>query len=99
MKKATNAKKQHARKAAAEARWAAQERDRNNKIIPGDFTTVRGVLYLVPKSLKDADAMQLIVRRQFGGVLDYRPFGQDDESDDELVRPWGYCSDEDEFSD
>jgi hypothetical protein len=34
----------------------AQERDRNNKITPGDFTTVRGVLYLVPKSLKDADA-------------------------------------------
>ena len=101
MKKATNAKKQHARKAAAEARWAAQERDRNNKIIPGDFTTVRGVLYLVPKSLKDADAMQLIVMRQFGGIPDYRPFGQDDESDDELMRPGGYCSDEheDELSD
>eukprot|EP00966_Prymnesium_polylepis_P281363 6501535-Prymnesium_polylepis.1 len=27
--------------------------------------------------------------------LSHRPFGQDDESDDELVRPWGYCSDED----
>lgn len=43
--------------------------------------------------------MQLIVMRQFGGIPDYRPFGQDDESDDELVRPWGYCSDEDGFSD
>ena len=41
-----------------------------------------------PESLKDADAMQLIARRQFGGIPDYRPFGQDDESDDELVRPW-----------
>ena len=82
MKKATKAKKQHARKAAAEARWAAQEGARpQQQDNTRRFHHGSRVLYLVPKSLKDADAMQLIVMRQFGGIPDYRPFGQDDESD------------------
>ena len=84
MKRAPNAKKQHARRAAAEARWKLQERDREQKFISGSIATIHGLLYLVPDSLGGRAGGLELAALAYGGIPGFLPFdGQAAESDDD----------------